>query len=219
MNEINSLTTHLQSSSTTPSSSNSNNNNNHPSHIYALWFSDDNLNFSLSEFLSVCDYLSIEPDVVEWDNQYPDLANTLSAFQLARNLYRQGSQDPGTVHTPPAEWAAPFVLIRLQHPHEIRAICARSVGIKLAIEVWSHAPTFDQLHARAQSAHAQQTLIQPWRQRGSDLTWRVHCINYGWTIPDRERLAQIAALSYLDLPGKINLKRASLTIGLVAIYD
>lgn len=187
--------------------------------VFALWFSEDNLNFSLSELLAVCEYWGIEPEVVSWQSSYPDLAATVEAFRQARHVYCHGTQAPGAYHEPPPEWRSPFVLVRFPGGEaDVRRVVSRSVGIKLAVEVWAHADDSEVLHQQARSSEAAE-LIAPWKAKGGTLTWRIHCINYGWTVSDQDRLAQINTLSYLALPGKIRLKKAELVISLVSIFD
>ncbi|KDN39312.1 hypothetical protein K437DRAFT_250787 [Tilletiaria anomala UBC 951] len=189
------------------------------SNIYAIFFSDANLNFALSEWLAVTEYLGVAYEVVPWSSTLSHLASVAPQSREAAQLYSQGSSNKRIHNEQTPEWDSPFVLFHIPAGNEaVERICKRSVAIKDAWELWAEAADHAELHAKLQSPQGN----AKWQKYCDERTsWKFDVLNFGYRISEYEQRALFQGFSYMAaaLTGDIKMKGAELLVGVVQLHE
>ncbi|BGP14967.1 hypothetical protein JCM10213_007230 [Rhodosporidiobolus nylandii] len=111
----------------------------------------------------------------------------------------------------------PYVLIGLPGVDEAKQLGGRLIAVKHIWEYWARAGSYDELHEQVKSAEGR-ALWEPYLD-DKELTWKFTVAGHNRTIPTAVQLKTINTFSYLPLPGRIDLKKPKLEIGVFEEYE
>ena len=188
---------------------------------FAFHFSDAQIDFNLSEWLALTDYLDVDFTILPWTNDLPQLRRDAEFTPEAIRKYTHGPDSKDETHVDVHEgqyrWNSATLLVSIPAGRAaVHRICERSVSIKHVWEIWAEGPDWSAVNEELKSPESQ-ALSRFYRE--SDLSWRLVPFSHGGT-PTAEHWREVfKSMAYMAFKGPVKLKDSDYKVGLGEIFD
>ncbi|EIN11648.1 RNA methylase [Punctularia strigosozonata HHB-11173 SS5] len=106
----------------------------------------------------------------------------------------------------------PYQVIELESDEHARLLARRCILVKSVYEFYARGSTYENMHAENRKASDR------WLRYAEDTSFKFSILGYNHTIPNKRQREVCEGFSYMNLQGKIDLKKPELVLGVFEEY-